>query len=166
MYQCLIPDCQRPIYRAGRCASHFGAWINKRNKIPFQSLCPNPFIEPDFITITHIPIFSTQLGVYKLYWKHTLIYVGQSTHIWRRIAKHAYSNEITFDQAEVYMEENLILRSVWESWLIWKYDPLKNKVRLNLPVIMSDEAVWKIFEKRKRHVERWRYNGRRLKDEE
>lgn len=157
--QCNVPNCGRPPSIRGLCTVHYGQWCRGNKLIPagktkmkgtpvVSHLCPDPFRELEFTTITQIriPFDKNVRGLYKLYDKDVVLYIGKSDNVWLRLMEH-FSERWPISRVDIYIEPSSLLCSIWESWLIWKYNPLKNRTRRNLPISLPEDMMWKILEK-------------------
>lgn len=79
-------------------------------------------------------------GVYFLYYKKQLQYIGQSTNIWRRVEQH--TGKIPYDVVSVVMCDTESLSDL-ERQCIWQYKPLLN-VRLNKGCSMNDRMIMSV----------------------
>lgn len=102
---------------------------------------------PEAVDITHYVFPKKVGGIYLLYCKERLIYVGQSHNVYQRAITHSNSRAFEFDRVEYIPIEDEVERSALEMFIIWKHCPCKNNKRPGIPTCASDDLALKIIKR-------------------
>lgn len=80
------------------------------------------------INLNDLQKYRHEAGVYGLYKKEELVYVGTSNNVYMRILEHFYENKKSFDSIKVNIDNNITFNEISEVYIIAKLKPKYNKL--------------------------------------